>query len=127
MHPEWDAFPHFFVFDTLEVNMPWFIKTKSERETLIKSTDEIWVICKSCKAHIFKQDFFNNLHVCPKCNWHGKITAYERIGITLDSGSFKEINENISPADPLHFVDGKGPYTERVEQARIGSYWHRKN
>ena len=98
--------------------MPWFSKTKSERETQEKSTDEIWVICKSCKAHIFKQDFFNNLHVCPKCNWHGKITAYERIGITLDSGSFKEINENISPADPLHFIDGKGPYTERVEQAR---------
>jgi acetyl-CoA carboxylase carboxyl transferase subunit beta len=66
---------------------------------------------------VFKQDFSNNLNVCPKCNWHGKITAYERIGITLDSGSFKEINENIAPSDPLSFVDGKGPYSEKIEQA----------
>jgi acetyl-CoA carboxylase carboxyl transferase subunit beta len=98
--------------------MPWFIKTKTERETQKESSDEIWEICQSCKAHVFKQDYINNSHVCPKCNWHGKLTAYERIGITLDSGTFKELNETISPADPLNFVDGKGPYTEKVEQAR---------
>lgn len=55
--------------------------------------------------------------MCPKCNWHGKITAYERIGITLDSGTFKELNENIRPADPLNFVDGKGPYSQKVVEA----------
>ena len=98
--------------------MPWFIKTKSEREARKKLADEIWIKCQSCNAHIFKQDFVNNFQVCPKCNWHGKITAYERIGITLDSGTFKEFNETISPADPLSFVDGKGPYNEKVEQAR---------
>lgn len=98
--------------------MPWFIKTRSEREAKKKLKDDIWVICKSCKAHVFKQDFINNLNVCPKCNWHGKITAYERIGITLDSGTFKEINETIRPSDPLSFVDAKGPYTEKVESSR---------
>lgn len=97
--------------------MPWFIKTKSEREARKKLTDEIWIKCQSCNAHVFKQDFTNNYNVCPKCNWHGKLTAYERIGITLDSGTFKEINETIRPADPLQFIDGKGPYTERVDQA----------
>ena len=96
--------------------MPWFIKTKAEREARKKTTDEIWIKCQSCKAHVFKQDFINNQSVCPKCSWHGKITAYERIGITLDSGTFKEINENIRPSDPLAFVDGKGPYTEKVER-----------
>jgi acetyl-CoA carboxylase carboxyl transferase subunit beta len=98
--------------------MPWFIKTRSEREAKKKLKDDIWVICKSCKAHVFKQDFINNLNVCPKCNWHGKITAYERVGITLDSGTFKEINETIRPSDPLSFVDAKGSYTEKVESSR---------
>lgn len=97
--------------------MPWFIKTKTERDTKKKLSDEIWTKCLSCGAHVFKQDFLNNLNVCPKCNWHGKLTAYERIGITLDTGTFKELNETIRPADPLSFVDSKGPYTERVEQA----------
>lgn len=98
--------------------MPWFIKTRSERETKNKLKDDIWVRCNSCKAHIFKQDFINNLNVCPKCGWHGKITAYERIGVTLDSGTFKEINETIRPSDPLSFTDAKGPYTEKVEVSR---------
>lgn len=97
--------------------MPWFIKTKTEREARKKQSDEIWIKCQSCNAHVFKQDFVNNLSVCPKCNWHGKLTAYERIGITLDSGTFKEINETIKPSDPLSFIDGKGPYTEKVVQA----------
>lgn len=98
--------------------MPWFIKTKSEREAKKKSADEIWIKCQKCNAHVFKQDFINNFNVCPKCNWHGRITAYERIGITLDSGTFKETNETIRPTDPLSFVDSRGPYPERVEETR---------
>jgi acetyl-CoA carboxylase carboxyl transferase subunit beta len=100
--------------------MPWFIKTKAEASSKKKppSQDEIWTRCLSCGAHVFKQDFINNQSVCPKCGWHGKLTAYERIGITLDSGTFKEMYESIRPADPLQFVDAKGPYTEKVEQAR---------
>jgi len=98
--------------------MPWFIKTKSEREARKKQSDEMWIKCSKCNAHVFKQDFLNNLSVCPKCGWHGKITAYERIGITIDPDTFKELNETITPADPLAFVDSKGPYPVQVEGAR---------
>lgn len=98
--------------------MSWLIKTRSERESRKKPTDEVWIKCQSCNAHVFKQDFSNNLNVCPKCSWHQKITAYERIGITIDSGTFKEFNQNIRPADPLEFVDGKGPYSEKVATAQ---------
>ncbi|MDR3013299.1 MAG: acetyl-CoA carboxylase, carboxyltransferase subunit beta [Chitinispirillales bacterium] len=97
--------------------MAWF-KKRDDRDGKKKSQDDIWVKCQSCSAHVFKQDFINNQSVCPKCNWHGKLTAYERIGLTLDSGTFVEMFENIRPADPLQFVDGKGPYTEKVEAAR---------
>lgn len=94
------------------------MKTRSEREPRKRLTDEMWIKCQKCDAHIFKQDFINNLSVCTKCGWHGKINAYERIGLTLDAGTFKEINETIQPCDPLSFVDGKGPYSEKIEQAR---------
>jgi acetyl-CoA carboxylase carboxyl transferase subunit beta len=96
--------------------MPWFTKPKSEnRRSPYK--DDIWVKCGGCGAHIFKEDWHNNLTVCPKCNYHGKLTAYERIGLTLDSGTFKEMNGSITPADPLGFVDGKGSYKDKVEGA----------
>jgi acetyl-CoA carboxylase carboxyl transferase subunit beta len=49
---------------------------------------------------------------------HGKITAFERIEMVLDAGTFKELNKKIRPGDPLRFVDGKGPYSDKVDKAR---------
>jgi acetyl-CoA carboxylase carboxyl transferase subunit beta len=97
--------------------MPWFIKSRSKRDAQ-KQADEIWIKCQKCSSHIFKQDFIDNYNVCTKCGWHGKITAYERIEMILDKGTFREMNKKIRPGDPLSFVDGKGPYTDKVEKAR---------
>ena len=97
--------------------MGWFTKKSKEPSGKKHQQDEIWIRCQSCSAHVFKQDFLNNISVCPKCGWHGKLTAYERIGITLDSGTFKEMFETIRPGDPLQFVDGKGPYSEKTKAA----------
>jgi acetyl-CoA carboxylase carboxyl transferase subunit beta len=98
--------------------MPWFIKSRSKRDTKKQAAEEIWIRCQKCSSHIFKQDFLSNLSVCPKCNWHGKLKAHERIDMVLDRGSFREFNQKIRPGDPLSFVDGKGPYSEKVEKAR---------
>ena len=98
--------------------MGWFHKSAVRRETQKLSSDDIWIRCLGCRAHVFKQDFYSNLHVCPKCNWHGKLTAAERISLTLDAGTFKEMDASVAPCDPLSFIDGKGPYAEKVEQSR---------
>jgi len=97
--------------------MPWFIKPKGlpKRPT---RREELWIRCGKCKAHVFKEDWNNNMSVCPRCNYHGKLTAHERIGITIDSGTFKEFDQTISPADPLEFVDGKGSYKDKVAETR---------
>jgi acetyl-CoA carboxylase carboxyl transferase subunit beta len=98
--------------------MAWFNKSKTTRETHNVAAEEIWIRCQGCSAHVFKQAYYSNLQVCPKCGWHGKLTASERIALTLDEGSFIEMDASIAPSDPLSFVDGKGSYTERVKQAR---------
>jgi acetyl-CoA carboxylase carboxyl transferase subunit beta len=98
--------------------MGWFSKSAEKRDTRKMPAEEIWIRCQGCHAHIFKKDFHENGHVCPKCDWHGKLTAAARIAMTLDADSWKEMDANIAPADPLLFVDGKGPYPEKVEQSR---------
>ena len=98
--------------------MAWFSKSKAQRETRKVVTEEIWIRCQGCRAHVFKQDYHANLNVCPKCGWHGKLTAPERIALTVDQGSFTEMDAAISPADPLSFVDGKGPYVDKVKVAK---------
>jgi acetyl-CoA carboxylase carboxyl transferase subunit beta len=95
--------------------MGWFSK-ETERKPVVK--ENIWVRCEKCNAHVFKEDWLSSLKVCPKCGFHDALTAYERIEFTCDEGTFREFGEGISPADPLAFVDGKGPYTEKVAAAR---------
>jgi acetyl-CoA carboxylase carboxyl transferase subunit beta len=98
--------------------VPWFIKSKTTEEQPKPVKDDIWVKCDSCNAHVFKEDWFNSLSVCPKCGFHGKVTAYERIGQILDVGTFKEMFGKIIPADPLSFSYSKGTYKNKVAEVR---------
>jgi acetyl-CoA carboxylase, carboxyl transferase, beta subunit len=100
--------------------MPWFTKSKIETEQK-PAKEDIWVRCESCNAHVFKEDWFANLKVCPKCNYHAKLTAYERVEYTLDAGSFKEMFDSITPSDPLEFVYSKGSYADRVNEAMLNT------
>jgi len=54
----------------------------------------------------------------PKCGYHGKLTAYERIGQILDVDTFKEMFPKISPSDPLEFVYSKGSYKDKIKETR---------
>lgn len=98
--------------------MPWFIKSKTSEDQPKPVKDDIWVKCDSCSAHVFKEDWTNSLNVCPKCGYHGKLTAYERIGQILDVNTFKEMFSTIKPSDPLSFVYAKGSYKDKVTETR---------
>jgi acetyl-CoA carboxylase carboxyl transferase subunit beta len=98
--------------------MPWFIKSKTTEEKPKPVKDDIWVKCDSCGAHVFKEDWYNSLSVCPKCGYHGKLTAYERIGQILDVETFKEMFAAITPNDPLSFSYSKGSYKDKINEAR---------
>jgi acetyl-CoA carboxylase carboxyl transferase subunit beta len=95
--------------------MPWFTK---KSETPKPKKDEIWIRCDSCKAHIFKEDWNSNLKVCPRCNFHGRLTAQERITMLIDAGTFQEMFATIAPADPLGFVDAKEAYAPKAISVR---------
>ena len=96
--------------------MAWLKKKKTDEER--RRNDALWFKCPKCGEHIFKEDWQNRHSVCPKCNYHGRLTAFDRIAITLDSGTFKELGANISPADPLEFTDAKESYKDKVAKTR---------
>ena len=74
----------------------------------------LWTKCPECGEIIYNKKLEENLKVCPKCNYHFRLGAYERINITLDKDSFKEFNKNMLSKDPLGF---KGPkkYKDKLE------------
>jgi acetyl-CoA carboxylase carboxyl transferase subunit beta len=73
-----------------------------------------WVKCDSCGALMYYKEIENQKFVCPKCNFHMRLSALDRIELLADKYSFTEMDSNLHPIDPLSFVDKKS-YQKRVE------------
>lgn len=57
-------------------------------------------------------------NVCPKCNYHMRISADERIKLLSDEGSFIEYDANLEAIDPLKFVDSKS-YKNALAKVKV--------
>ncbi|MEW6418962.1 MAG: acetyl-CoA carboxylase, carboxyltransferase subunit beta [Nitrospirota bacterium] len=96
--------------------MAWFKKTKEVRtDKKGKTPESLWVKCDGCKEIIYKKEIDKNLKVCPKCNYHFRISARERLKLLADEGSFVEMDEGLVSVDPLNFKDTIS-YKERVKE-----------
>ncbi len=97
--------------------MPIFGKDKY---TLVKVKKKeipegIWSKCQGCGAPTYIKVLKENLNVCPKCGHHFGLTAWERVTLLMDEGTFVEMDAGMSALDPLGF---KGPktYVEKLEE-----------
>jgi acetyl-CoA carboxylase carboxyl transferase subunit beta len=76
----------------------------------------LWVKCPACEAALYRTDLEKNLMVCPKCNYHNRLRARERVEQLLDPEGRYEIGSDVLPIDLLKFKDDKR-YPERLEAA----------
>jgi acetyl-CoA carboxylase carboxyl transferase subunit beta len=77
----------------------------------------LWVKCPRCAALIYRRELERAFRVCPKCGYHHRLSASERLALVLDAGSFRECDGHLAPGDPLNFVDEK-PYLQRIDEAQ---------
>ncbi|MFJ7684878.1 acetyl-CoA carboxylase, carboxyltransferase subunit beta [Peribacillus butanolivorans] len=63
--------------------------------------------CISCGETYDESLMKKELNVCPKCQYHYPVTAYDRISMLTDSGSFSEFNKSLTSVDPLNFPEYK--------------------
>ncbi|MEM8641542.1 MAG: acetyl-CoA carboxylase, carboxyltransferase subunit beta [Cyanobacteria bacterium P01_G01_bin.54] len=75
--------------------------------------DGLWTKCPSCGVLAYTKDLQSNTMVCPECDYHMSVSSSERIGQLIDPQTWKPLNEEISPVDPLEFCDRK-PYKDRL-------------
>lgn len=101
--------------------MSWFEKLMPSRistEKRKRSVPEgVWIKCQNCDAQLYRTELERNLYVCPKCNYHMRIGARQRLDYFLDPDSQTEINMSLEPEDPLKFRDSKR-YRDRISQAQ---------
>jgi acetyl-CoA carboxylase carboxyl transferase subunit beta len=79
-------------------------------------TEGLWVKCPGCRAILFKAELETQGHVCPKCQYHFKINATQRIAMLLEPG-YAIVDGNLQSTDPLQFTDIK-TYKSRLAAAQ---------
>lgn len=71
------------------------------------------VSCRKCDAQFAKLEFIEKNHrVCPECNHHHFMSAFERLELLVDDGSFESHDDGLYSLDPLEFPD----YVEKLER-----------
>jgi acetyl-CoA carboxylase carboxyl transferase subunit beta len=79
-------------------------------------TEGLWIKCDGCRRPVWKADLLANLNVCPRCQYHFRIGARQRIDLLLEPG-YELVDGGLRSTDPLNFTDVK-PYKQRLKQAQ---------
>jgi acetyl-CoA carboxylase carboxyl transferase subunit beta len=98
--------------------MTWFKKNNAPlaqaEEKKVKVPEGLWTKCPNCAEIIYSKEVEKNLQVCPKCNYHFRISAQKRLALILDDESFVEYDAGMMSVDFLDFKDTKS-YKDRIK------------
>ena len=105
--------------------MAWFNKKTKRIEAVppderVVKTENVFVKCDGCEAHLFKGELDDGLQVCKHCGHHFRIGARERLALLFDDSNFEELDNEVISIDPLEFTDSK-PYPVRLMLAKESS------
>ncbi len=101
--------------------MGWFHQVKNPKlknvKKIVSNTPVgLWKKCNQCGEILQADKLEENLSVCPLCDYHYRISAYERIAVMTDDNSFEEVSPDLISNNPLNFQD-KMPYVQRLRSA----------
>ena len=90
---------------------------RQEREI----ADGLWHKCPKCGVLTYTKDLRSNYMVCMDCGHHNRVDSDERIHQLIDANTWRTIDENLCPTDPLGFRDRKA-YSDRLRdyQEKVG-------
>lgn len=83
---------------------------EDERET---------VKCPRCQTNVLLERYEELHRVCPNCNYHGRLSAKERIAITVDKESFQELDADMISGNPIGFPEYSEKQTEIREKTGL--------
>jgi len=102
--------------------MSWLSRVRnslSSFATKRETPEDLWVKCPRCHDMLFTKEYAENLFVCPRCEYHGRIGADTRLEQILDPG-YELLADPVVSEDPLKFRDTK-KYADRLKAARASN------
>ena len=102
--------------DLFSVVKTRFNGNDSKIEENKKSTvpSDLMYKCPRCSSVEFMEDFEGNRKVCSNCNYHSRVTAWERLSMTVDKNSFEEFDKDMKSVNPISFPQ----YDEKQKKIR---------
>jgi acetyl-CoA carboxylase carboxyl transferase subunit beta len=102
---------------------PFNSKLKVNTIRILKRRDipeGLWTKCGECGEIIYNKTLEQEHKVCPKCDYHFTVSAYDRVEQLIDPGTFKEKFSEVLSADPLKF---KGPksYVAKIKEDQLAT------
>jgi acetyl-CoA carboxylase carboxyl transferase subunit beta len=99
--------------------MSWLSRVRNGIPFLPKrqTAETLWHKCGKCGTMVFLKEWEDNLHVCPRCEFHDRIGPKLRFEYVFDDGKYELLPMPEVREDPLKFRDTKR-YTERLKDAR---------
>ncbi|HEX2937368.1 MAG TPA: acetyl-CoA carboxylase, carboxyltransferase subunit beta [Ruminiclostridium sp.] len=85
-----------------------------EAKTGVNIPSDLLFKCPRCQNVIFEEEFERALKICPKCGYHSRITAPERLALTADDGSFVEYDAGLITLNPIDFPG----YDEKIKKLK---------
>ncbi len=95
----------------LEKIMPGMNRSESKQRSTVP--EGVWKKCPKCSSALYGPELERNLEVCPKCQYHIRLSARQRIDSFLDPEGRTELAADLEPEDRLKFKDSKR-YKERL-------------
>ena len=90
------------------LNMAWFTRQKpsfnsgdDDEKTVL--TEGLWQKCDGCGQIIWRKTVEDNFNVCPKCEHHFRLGAYDRLKLLFDDGRFEEHDGQLALLRPAEF------------------------
>ena len=100
------------------------VRKKTTAYEPIDIPDGLFIKCEQCGAAIYEKNLEVNHQICPFCDFHFRMGAQKRLDLTVDHGSFIELDRLLTSANPLSMPDyedklSKGKKISKMEEAFI--------
>mgnify|MGYP001189986991 CR=1 FL=1 len=76
--------------------------------------DGLLVKCPHCGELIYSRELEANMMLCPKCEFHHRLNARQRIELLADPESFEEWDTDLRTGNPLGFSEPSGTYESKI-------------
>lgn len=76
-----------------------------------KIPDAMFTKCYTCGENIYDEELIENIYTCEHCGNHYRINGRTRIDITVDEGTFEEMDQGLESLNPLDYPG----YDEKIK------------